>query len=229
MHLKHCINTAKAEKTKYEFSDDQIKVTAELSDASVIPDDASLVVTPVNSKTQEYNYEAYMDALNNGADKPSYTEDNTLLYDIAFIAEKDGEKVELQPEDGQVSIKVKFLEKQLTKSLGAKNADEVQLIHLPLKENVSIININPIGSAASAPSATLISIMHRATKLTIGSTRCPEPSGTKCASGGSISSILSTMIPLISPIECAYTSPSGAFIKTSATLSLIPSNTLNAT
>ena len=143
-------------KTEYVYSDNDIEVTATFSDASVMPDDAVLVVTPVTSTTDGYNFDAYMEALNEsvGASKDNggkglfsklknsdkaakqYTEDNTILYDIAFIVDENGEKTELQPEEGTVSINMQFINKQLTEHLGAETSEDVQLIHLPLREAV---------------------------------------------------------------------------------------------
>ena len=144
-------------KDKYTYEDSRIRVTAVLDDASAIPDDAELVVTPVTKDSDGYNYDAYMEALNKeggseaegkgivsklfGGDKEEtsdvYTEDNTLLYDIAFIIDKNGKKVEVQPEEGKVSIKAEFLKDQLTETLGAEKADDVTLVHLPLSDEAA--------------------------------------------------------------------------------------------
>lgn len=120
-----------ATKTVYEWKDTKVKVTAKLSDASIIPDDAELVVKPINKDSEDYNYDAYMDALNKDS-QSKYDEKNTLLYDIAFI--KDG--VELQPESGKVSVSFEFLDNQLAESIGAKKAADVNVIHLPLTDEV---------------------------------------------------------------------------------------------
>ena len=126
-----------AVKTEYVYRDKSIRVTATLSDASSVPDNAELIVTPVTPQTKGYNYDTYMAALNKETAKTIYTGDNTFLYDIAFIIKEDGSRIEVQPEKGTVAIKAEFLSKQLTEALGAKDADDVQLIHLPLDENVS--------------------------------------------------------------------------------------------
>ena len=118
-------------KTTYEWKDDQVKVTAVLSDAAAIPDDAKLVVTGIDKNSQHYNYKAYLDALNKGSESV-YDESNTLLYDIAFI--KDGKEV--QPANGTVSVTIDFLASQLSKSLGAEKASDVNIIHLPLTDSV---------------------------------------------------------------------------------------------
>ena len=118
-------------KTKYVWKDSKVKVTAVLSDAEAIPDDAELVARPVVKESRDYNYDAYMEALNQDGDS-RYTDKNTLLYDIAFI--KDG--VEIQPDAGKVSVTFEFLDSQLSESIGAKKADDVNVIHLPLKDSV---------------------------------------------------------------------------------------------
>ena len=73
-----------------------------------------------------------MKALNEGKDKEAYTEDNTLLYDLAFM--KDGK--ELEPTEGNVSVTFDFKDNQLAEDLGAKKASDVNVIHLPLKDSV---------------------------------------------------------------------------------------------
>ena len=121
----------KAEKTEYVWKDSKVRVTARLSDPEAIPDDAKLVATAIDKDSEGYNYDAYMQALNDNSDS-KITEKNTLLYDVAFI--KDG--VELQPASGSVSVTFEFLDKQLADSIGANKASDVNVIHLPLAENV---------------------------------------------------------------------------------------------
>ena len=121
----------KAVWTEYVWKDEKVKVTAKLSDASIIPDDAEFVVTPVNNESEGYNYDAYMEALNKDSNTER-NESNTMLYDVAFI--KDG--VELQPESGKVSVTFEFLDKQLAETIGAKKAADVNVIHLPLTDEI---------------------------------------------------------------------------------------------
>ena len=121
----------KATKTEYVWKDDKVKVTAKLSDASAIPDDAKLVATAIGKDSAAYNYDAYMEALNNSSDSRC-TDKNTLLYDVAFI--KDGK--EIQPEAGSVSVTFEFLDKQLSDSIGAEKAADVNVLHLPLADDV---------------------------------------------------------------------------------------------
>jgi len=152
-------------KRVYEYNDKNVSVVATLETPDAVPDDAELVVTPVTPETDGYNYDAYMEALNQGvglepattADDGSgqaaqdgdaaartYTEENTLLYDIAFMgAAKDenglpvpGKTVELQPEAGTVNISVQFKKNQLSDGIGATSAENVQVVHLPLADEV---------------------------------------------------------------------------------------------
>ena len=120
-----------ATKTEYVYKGNGVRVTAVLDDPDAIPDDAKLIAKPIRKGTGEYDYDAYMDALNRGSDS-SYDENNTLLYDIAFI--RDG--VELQPTTGKVSVTFEFLDSQLSDSLGAKKASDVNVIHLPLTDTL---------------------------------------------------------------------------------------------
>ena len=119
------------EKTEYEFENDSVKVTAILSDADAIPDDAELKVTYVAKDSEDYNYDAYMGALNDEDAKKKYTDKNTLLYDISFI--RDGKEIE--PAKGTVSIKMEFKDKQLTDDLGVKSENDLTVKHLPVKED----------------------------------------------------------------------------------------------
>lgn len=86
-----------------------------------------------------------MQALNDNAsdlaaaEEPTknYSKDNTLLYDIAFIKTGlDGKEVEYEPEKGSVKITADFHKKQLSGTLGAASADKIDVIHLPLAEEV---------------------------------------------------------------------------------------------
>lgn len=144
-------------KTTYTYEDSFVSVTATLQHANAIPDDAEFVVTPVTPSTSGYNYDAYMEALNANADQigdsdkessdkdtKKYTEDNTLLYDIAFLAEPvdedgntiEGSKVEYQPAEGMVKISFTFKQKQLEEDLSAEKAGDVTVIHMPLTDAV---------------------------------------------------------------------------------------------
>ena len=116
------------------------KVTATPDENAEIPEDAKLVVTQVTSSTKKaYNYEAYMKALNNEGAKSNitYSSDNTLLYDVAFIVTgEDGKtKTEVQPADGgTVKLKFEFESHQLTTIEQAEDAGDLHVIHLPLKD-----------------------------------------------------------------------------------------------
>ena len=130
----------------YPYEDANVKVVATLSKASQIPDDAELVVRPVTPAASEYNYDAYMEALN-GATIKECDQNNTLLYDIAFIGpEKDedgnetGNQIEYQPEEGSVRISVTLKQSQISEGLGTDQpqiqSQDVEVFHLPLTENV---------------------------------------------------------------------------------------------
>ena len=131
--------------TSYVYEDDDITVTAELQYAGAIPAGVELKVTPITEKTDGYNYDAYMQALNDNAAEiadpgkaaKNYSESNTLLYDIAFIRKNsDGTEVEYEPEEGSVRVKAEFHQRQLTRSLKAEAEEKIDVIHLPLTEEV---------------------------------------------------------------------------------------------
>lgn len=150
------------EKTTYTYEDSNVNVVATLSDPTAVPDDAEFRVTPVTASTSGYNYDAYMTALNEKGQLASdedfeYTEENTLLYDVAFIVdEKDadgnptGNKVEYQPEAGTVNIQITFKQEQLTDGLQAEEATDVAVEHLPLTDAIK-------NSADTTAAATNIS------------------------------------------------------------------------
>ena len=130
--------------TTYQYEDSNIKVTATLQYADAVPDDAEFRVTPVTASSSGYNYDAYMQALNEKLDSEAeYTEENTLLYDIAFLVDKrdengnviPGEKEEYQPESGSVAISFVFKQNQLSEDLEAEQED-VSVVHLPLSQGI---------------------------------------------------------------------------------------------
>ncbi|MEE8836756.1 MAG: FctA domain-containing protein, partial [Eubacteriales bacterium] len=134
-----------SEKTVYSYEDSHISVTATLTDPKAVPDSARFVVTPVTQNSTAYNYDAYMDALNKDADaeadEPVYTDENTLLYDMAFYydePQEDGstKEVEFEPVDGSVQIAAEFKKDQLTKDIAAENDEDVEVTHLPLTDEV---------------------------------------------------------------------------------------------
>ena len=225
---------SKETKDQFQYENDEVKVTATLSSEGAIPADAEFKVTKVTAATAGYNYDAYMQALNNNAEAISpeqkttdtnevYNDKNTLLYDVAFLVDEDelekkdepqisekdenisgsenqedsfteldssesenddfssetanalaedskqdettqsvndviddGEsqpkgKVEYQPAAGTVTIKFEFKNKQLTQELDIKDIDQVEIIHLPLVEEVrDSVNTTADATAISA-------------------------------------------------------------------------------
>ena len=145
-----------AKKRVYPINNGRIRGKAVLSDPAQIPDDAELVITEVTPSSGGYNYDAYMEALNNISEK-EYDQSNALLFDIAFIGpEKDeegnetGKMVEYQPKEGSVKIVLTLEDSPLSDGLGAEKAEDVQVIHLPLEESAK-------ETAATTAEATNIS------------------------------------------------------------------------
>lgn len=130
-------------KADYEYEDANVRVTATLTDPKAVPDDAVFKVTQI---VADNAVEAYIEALNNASDseEDKYTEDNTLLYDIAFLVEKtdeegnviEGEYVEYEPEAGSVKIEITFKKSQISDELGATEGEEIEINHLPLVDAV---------------------------------------------------------------------------------------------
>ncbi len=144
----------KNEQLVYTYEDSEVVVTATLAAPDAVPDEAEFRVTRVTPQTVGYNYDVYMQALNNNAEMITpdnsanmqagdiYTEKNTLLYDIAFLVDKtdengneiSGEKEEYQPIEGAVNISFDFKKSQLTQEVEAEKAEEISVVHLPLDE-----------------------------------------------------------------------------------------------
>ena len=144
------------QKSVFAYEDDQVLVTATLQHAGAIPEDAQFVVTPVTSASSDYNYDAYMNALNANADRivadsdrpdggrKTFTEENTLLYDVAFLAQAVDEEgnvqednlIEYQPAEGMVNISFVFKQNQLSDGLDARSEEDLTIVHLPLQEAV---------------------------------------------------------------------------------------------
>ncbi len=131
--------------TSFSYSDDKVIVTAEATAEGVFPEGIELKVTELNSQTENYNYDAYLNALNDNADAIAkdagkdescqYSESNTILYDIAFMYEGK----EIQPKEGLVNVSIQFKENQLSDSLSASQED-ISVVHLPIKDEVKEAN-----------------------------------------------------------------------------------------
>ena len=131
---------------EYTYEDENVKVVATLQYAWAVPDGAELRVTQITQDSKAYNYSAYMDALNesNPDAVVDYSDENTLLYDIAFYVKKldengeeiEGSEYEFEPEEGSVDVSVEFKKSQLTEGIGLANSEDVTITHLPLKEDV---------------------------------------------------------------------------------------------
>lgn len=130
-----------SQETEFKFQDNKVSITATVNQSGVFPEGIELRAVEVTAAS-EYNYDAYMEALNENADTIAneaglesaneYTENNTLLYDIAFMF--DGK--EIQPSEGAVSISIKFNDNQLKDGLAVASEDEITVVHLPLKDEV---------------------------------------------------------------------------------------------
>ena len=129
----------------YDYDDDDIYVVAVLDNAEAVPDDAKLTVTPVYASSEDYNYNAYMKALNESSEEKEYTPENTLFYDVAFLyEEKDAEGngtgriIEYQPDFGAVKITFSFKQNQLSDQIETDDAadQDLEILHLPLTDSV---------------------------------------------------------------------------------------------
>ena len=130
------------DKESFSYKNGEVTVTVKLSNASVLPEGVELKVVTLDKETEGYNYEAYIGALNNNADEiakangstevTKYDDDNTVLFDIAFILDD----VEYEPKDGTASVSIIFNNNQITDGLGTNAPSDVAIVHLPVKEEV---------------------------------------------------------------------------------------------
>ena len=135
--LVYCAPETKGSGHAEYIEEGKIKVVVDLK--KELPEGVELRVQEVTDEDQ--NYDAYMTALDDAAKASAseiekHSNENTLLYDIAFIGhDEDGEEYEYQPGE-DVSVKVSFLGGQLAGELGASDADNVVIKHLPVKDEV---------------------------------------------------------------------------------------------
>ena len=135
--LVYCAPEMKGSDHAEYIEEGKIKVVVDLK--KDLPEGVELRVQEVTDEDQ--NYDAYMTALDDAAKASAseiekHSNENTLLYDIAFIGhDEDGQEYEYQPGE-DVSVKVSFLGGQLAGELGASDADNVVIKHLPVKDEV---------------------------------------------------------------------------------------------
>ncbi|MCI6977794.1 MAG: Cna B-type domain-containing protein [Lachnospiraceae bacterium] len=129
-----------ATKTVYEYEDSNVYVRAVLERADAIPDDAYFSVEPITD-TKEY-----LDAMNEGEEK--YTDENTLLYDIAFYTDSTKTE-EIEPEAGSVSVTIRFKKNQINDDLsGEAEVEDVTVTHF--EENGNTIEAVPVETSVSS-------------------------------------------------------------------------------
>lgn len=129
-----------ATKTVYEYEDSNVYVRAVLERADAIPDDAYFSVESITD-TKEY-----LDAMNEGEEK--YTDENTLLYDIAFYTDSTRTE-EIEPEAGSVSVTIRFKRNQINEELsGEAEVEDVTVTHF--EERGNTIEAVPVETSVSS-------------------------------------------------------------------------------
>ena len=170
---------ADGQKRVFTYEDDKVLVTAALEKADAVPSDAVLRVTPVTPDTDGYNYDAYMQALNENADRigsekgvpdgtgdksgsgakqqsknaseSGYDQSNTLLYDIAFIVpEYDAEG---NPIEG-TGVEYEPAGGSVSVSIQFKSNQLSEEIHASAKKDVSIVHMSVSDNAKEGSSTT---------------------------------------------------------------------------
>ncbi|MBQ7260510.1 MAG: hypothetical protein IJR19_04040, partial [Lachnospiraceae bacterium] len=139
-------------KRTYEYEDDNVYVTATLEKVDAIPDDAFFSVTQVLPESKEYDYDSYINALNDNSTDTTYDESNTLLYDIAFYTDET-KTVEIEPEEGAVSVSILFKQGQLNSETDEAEGESIEVTHL--KESDSNIEPEKVESEISENTGTI--------------------------------------------------------------------------
>ncbi len=131
-----------SKETEFTFSDKKVKIKVTTNKKNVFPEGVELKAAEVTAESEKYNYDAYMDALNDSAETiaeqsgkestDELTDNNTLLYDIAFIYNDK----EIQPKDGSVTVSIEFRDQQLSDGISASDDENVAVVHLPIREEV---------------------------------------------------------------------------------------------
>jgi hypothetical protein len=117
-------------KTVYTYEDSSISVTATLTDAAAIPDDATLVVEPITEETNAEEYNEKTALVENAKKNDSkITINNYRIYDIHF--EENGKEIE--PSNGSVSVIANLIEDQLTTESG------IQILHIDDTNDVNVV------------------------------------------------------------------------------------------
>ena len=135
-HTEACLLPPEPEPVSvYQYEDAFISVTAVPEDPEALPAGAQFRVTQVDQDTDGYQYDAYMQALEELCG-PAAAGRNAALYDIAFLAEQTSETgetqlVEFQPEEGSVQILFTFKTPQ-TLDLSEEREQKLQVLHLLL-------------------------------------------------------------------------------------------------
>ncbi len=131
-----------SKETEFTFSDKKVKIKVTTNKKNVFPDGVELKAAEVTAESEKYNYDAYMEALNDSAETiaeqsgkesaDELTDNNTLLYDIAFMYNNK----EIQPKEGSVTVSIEFRDQQLSDGISASDDENVTVVHLPIKEEV---------------------------------------------------------------------------------------------
>lgn len=127
-------------KDTFTAEDEDVKVTATLTDPSALPEDIEFKIARVTKDSQKYDYDAYIEALNQQSIKETpegeqpfvYNDDNTVMYDIAFM---QGDK-EIILDKGIVKIKFEYKKNLLADEDKADGKSEIEYHHLPIADDV---------------------------------------------------------------------------------------------
>ena len=109
-----------------EYEADGIRAEAVIKDTAPLPEDAHLVVTPLDP--QEEAFSAYKEALQRDSGDDTCI-GSVLMYDVSVIT---GEG-EYEPADGSVEVSLTFSNHQITEVLGVTEESEVSIFHLPVQ------------------------------------------------------------------------------------------------
>lgn len=149
-------------KTDYSFENDDIIVTAVLSDAEAFPDNAEFCVTPITAETDSKQYTEVEAKINENVEADNQTVTDFLAYDIYFMA--DGARIE--PELGNVTVTIQYKNQPFDEAT-EEATEEIKVLHL--EETEAGVQVKDVTQAVDL--------------LNIGFVETPEPSAEVSSEG----------------------------------------------
>ncbi len=128
-------NEAEAERTvtSYVFEDENLYVSVDFDSADALPDDAEVKVEQVIE--EDAAFERYSEALREAGSIDAF-----LLYSVSFsVVDEDGNRVDVEPAEGDRTIRMIFKDRRTETELKAENDTDITIYQLPEDEEVRVV------------------------------------------------------------------------------------------